>query len=76
MGREDLEQQVNRWLEQPDFREELRRDPVAALQRMGVALKLDEEDLAVLRGIDWGLPDAELQARLRETARDRARDRV
>ncbi len=73
MGRDDLEQQVNRWLAQPDFREELRRDPVAALQRMGVALKLDEEDLAALRAIDWGLPDAELQARLRETARDRAR---
>ena len=73
MGREDLEQQVTRWLEQPDFREELRRDPVAALQRMGVALKLDEEDLAALRGIDWRLPDAELQTRLRETARDRAR---
>ncbi len=73
MGREDLEQQVTRWLEQPDFREELRHDPVAALQRMGVALKLDEDDLAALRGIDWGLPDAELQARLRETARNRAR---
>jgi hypothetical protein len=61
MGRDAVESLIDRWLNDPGFREELRRDPEEAVRRSGV--ELDADEWAALRGIDWSFSDEELQLR-------------
>ena len=62
MSREALEQLIDRWTNEPSFREEIRRDLEGTIERAG--LDLDDDEWAALRNTDWSLPDEELQARM------------
>jgi hypothetical protein len=53
---------MDRWMNEPSFREELRADPEAAVRRTGVAL--DEVELEALRNMDWEVSDEELESRV------------
>ena len=53
---------LERWSEDVGFRTQLRADPMAAVATMGA--DLDEEQLEVLRSLDWTLSDEELEALL------------
>jgi hypothetical protein len=62
MNRADIELLLNRWMNEPGFRSQMRRDPVAAIQQAGITVaKEDEEDL---RATDWTLSDEELAAHI------------
>jgi hypothetical protein len=52
---------MDRWMNEPNFRDEIRRNPEGTVRRMN--LELDEDEWAALRNMDWTLPDEELQAR-------------
>jgi hypothetical protein len=62
MSREALEQLVDRWMNEPAFRAEIRRDLEGTVERAG--LPLDEDEWAVLRSTDWSHPDEELRTRM------------
>ena len=62
MDNQALEQLIDKWMNDVSFREEVRQNPFAAVERTGIVLT--EEDKAVLQTIDWNLPDEELQARV------------
>ena len=53
-----LQSLVQRWMSDPNFRSEVRRDADLALQHSGV--QLDDEELALVHSIDWQLSDDEL----------------
>ena len=62
MSREALEQLMERWRNDPEFREALRRDLEGTVQRAGY--RLDEPEWATLRDTDWSLSDEALQTRM------------
>jgi len=53
---------MDRWINDPAFRAELRSDPEGAVNRAGV--ELSEDEVAALRSTDWSLSDEQLQARV------------
>jgi hypothetical protein len=62
MSRAAIGNVIDRWLNEPDFRAVIRRDPEAAVRAEGV--ELDPDEWAALREVDWSLPDEELNSRL------------
>jgi hypothetical protein len=62
MSREAVEQLIDRWINEPAFRQELRTDPEGTVRRSGAVLA--EDEWAALHQVDWSLPDEELQARV------------
>lgn len=52
----NLEQVMDRWMNDTSFREAMRRDPEGAVQDAGMALS--PEDKAALQDIDWKQPDS------------------
>ena len=62
MGRDGLGTLMERWVNDPSFREEVKKDAVGVARKNGIELSADEE--AALRSIDWNLSDEELQARV------------
>jgi hypothetical protein len=66
MSRAAVGNLIDRWLNEPDFRAAVRRDPEAAVRAEGV--ELNAEEWAALREIDWNLPDEELNSRLSKAA--------
>jgi hypothetical protein len=61
MSREAVETLIDRWMNEPGFRTEMRRDAEGTVKRAGVAL--DQDEWAALRDIDWNLSDEELRTR-------------
>lgn len=61
MSRQALETLMDRWVNEPGFRDQLRADPEATVRQTGVSLSQDE--WAALRSVDWSLPDEQLQVR-------------
>lgn len=61
MSREAVGKLVDRWMNDPAFRQEMRRDPGEAVRRSGC--QLDADEWAALRRVDWSLSDDELRAR-------------
>jgi hypothetical protein len=57
-----MQQLADRFMNDPDFREQMRQDPEGAAKRTG--LELDEEDRQALRSVDWSLPDEQLNERV------------
>jgi hypothetical protein len=57
-----LEQLIDKWTNEPAFRDSLRRDPEAAVRSAGV--QLNEDELAALRSTDWSLSDEALRSRM------------
>ena len=62
MSRAAIGTLIDRWMNEPEFRAAIRRDPEGTVRACGVELEADE--LAALGEIDWNLPDEELNARI------------
>ncbi len=61
-NQEAMGQLTDRFMEDADFREEMRQDPEGAAERSGFAL--DDEDRQALKSIDWSTTDEDLQERV------------
>ena len=61
-NQEAMQQLADRFMNDADFREEMRKDPEGAAERSGYAL--DEEDRQALRSVDWSGSDEELNERV------------
>ena len=59
---ESMQQLADRFMNDTDFREEMRQDPEGAAERSGYAL--DEEDRQALKSMNWGGSDEELNERV------------
>ncbi len=59
---ESMQQLADRFVNDANFRDEMRQDPEGAAERSGLAL--DEEDKQALRSIDWSGSDEELHERV------------
>ncbi len=66
MNRQAVETLMDRWINEPAFRTQMRQDPEGAVKRSGV--ELNDEEWAALRSIDWSLSDTELQTRVSKYA--------
>jgi len=66
MSREALEQLVQRWLDDPEFRDGVQRDTDGTIERAGY--QLDEQEWAVVRDTDWSQPEEELRTRMADVA--------
>lgn len=61
-NQEAMSQLADRFMNDADFREQMRQDPEGAAERSG--LQLDEEDKQALKSMDWSLSDEELKERV------------
>ncbi len=61
-NQEAMQQLAGRFMEDAEFREEMRQDPEGAAERSGY--QLDEEDRQALKSMDWSGSDEELQDRI------------
>ncbi len=61
-NQEAMQQLTDRFMNDADFREEMRQDPESAAEREGFAL--DEEDRQALRSMDWSGSDVALKERV------------
>ena len=59
---ESMQQLADKFMNDTTFREEMRRDPEGAAERLG--LPLDEEDKQALRSMDWSGTDEALNDRV------------
>ena len=59
---EDMQQLTDRFMNDPQFREEMKQDPEGTAERSGY--QLDDEDRQALRSIDWSGSDEELNERV------------
>lgn len=57
-----LETLVDKWTNEPAFRDALQRDPESAVREAGV--QLNDDEIAALRSTDWSQSDEALQARM------------
>ena len=61
MSREAVEQLIDKWMNEPTFRKELRQDPEGTVRKTGASLSQDE--WSALRSVDWNQTDEQLQSR-------------
>ena len=61
MSRENIGKLMDRWINEPAFRDELRGNPEATVKKTG--MELTGEEWAALKSIDWSLSDEELKLR-------------
>ena len=59
---EAMQQLADRFVNDAQFREQMRRDPEGAAERSG--MRLDDEDREALRSVDWSGSDEELKERV------------
>lgn len=59
---ESMQQLADRFMNDAQFREEMKQDPEGAAERSG--LQLDDEDRQALRSIDWSGSHEELKERV------------
>ena len=59
---EIMQQVADRFMNDTQFREEMRQDPEGAAERSG--LPLDDEDRQALRSMDWSGTDEQLNQRV------------
>ncbi len=59
---ESMQQLTDRFMNDAEFREQMRQDPEGAAGSSG--LQLDEEDRQALRSIDWSGSDEDLKERV------------
>jgi len=57
-----MQQLADRFMNDADFREQMRQDPEGTAEHSG--LQLDEEDRQALKSIDWSGSDEELNQRV------------
>ena len=63
MSRASVELLLDRWMNEPAFAVQLRKDPEGTVRAMNV--ELSEDEWAALRRVDWRLSDADLKLRAR-----------
>jgi hypothetical protein len=68
-NQEAMQQLADRFMNDADFREEMRQDPEGAAERSG--LQLDEENRQALKSMDWSSSDEELHARVSKLVKSR-----
>jgi hypothetical protein len=61
-NQEAMQQLADKFMNDADFREQMRQDPEGAAERSGP--RLDEEDRQALRSMDWSDSDEELKERV------------
>jgi hypothetical protein len=61
-NQEAMQQLADRFMNDADFREQMRQDPEGTAERSG--LQLDEEDKQALKSVDWDASDEALNARV------------
>jgi len=61
-NQEAMQQLADRFMNDPDFREQMSQDPEGAAERAGY--RLDEEDRQALRSMDWSVSDEQLKERV------------
>jgi hypothetical protein len=61
-NQEAMQQLADRFVNDAEFREQMRQDPEETARRSG--LNLDEEDRQALRSIGWGGSDEDLKERV------------
>ena len=59
---ESMQQLADRFMNDAEFREQMKQDPEATAQRSGY--ELDEEDRQALRSVDWSGSDEQLNHRV------------
>ena len=59
---ETMQQLAERFMNDAQFREEMRQDPEGAAERSGY--QLDDEDQQALRSVDWSGSDEQLKDRV------------
>ena len=59
---ESMQQLADRFINDAEFREQMKQDPEGAAERSG--LPLDDEDKQALRSIDWSGSDEALSQRV------------
>ena len=64
---ESMHQLADRYMNDADFREQMKQDPESAAEREGFAL--DEEDKQALRSVDWSGSDEQLNERVSKAVR-------
>jgi hypothetical protein len=62
MNPKNVEVLMDRWMNDPAFREDLRTNPEQAAESAGVTL--NEDEMAALKSVDWSLSDDELTQRV------------
>lgn len=62
MNHENIEALMDRWMNDPTFRADLRANPEKAVESAGVTL--NEDEMAALKNVDWSLSDDELTQRV------------
>ncbi len=63
MSNQEAKQQLaDRFMNDPEFREQMRQDPEGTAQRSGV--ELNEENRQTLQSVDWNQSDQELRPRV------------
>jgi hypothetical protein len=63
MSRASVQLLLDRWMNEPAFAAQLRKDSEGTVRAMNV--DLNEDERAALRRVDWNLSDAELRLRAR-----------
>lgn len=66
MSRESVEELIDKWMSDKEFRADIRKDAEGAVRRLG--MDLTEEEWAALRNVDWSLSDEELKSRISRAA--------
>ena len=66
-NQEAMQQLTDKFMNDAEFREQMRQDPEGTAERSG--LQLDEEDKQALRSIDWSGSDEELNERVSKAYR-------
>ncbi len=61
-NQEGMEQLTDRFMNNADFREQMRRNPEETAKNTGI--ELDDEDRQALRSMDWSGSDEELMDRV------------
>ena len=64
---ESMQQLADRFMNDEQFREQMRQDPEGAAERSGY--QLDDEDKQALKSVDWSSSDEELNQRVSKLAR-------
>jgi hypothetical protein len=59
---ESMQQLADKFMNDANFRDEMRQDPEGAAQRSGIPL--DDEDKQALKSIDWSGSDEQLKERV------------
>ena len=59
---ESMQQLTDRFMNDGQFREQMRQDPEGAAERSGY--QLDDEDKQALKSVDWSSSDEELSQRV------------